>query len=149
MDQGPSVLAPGLSHAPAADLLPHEGEAPHAYRARLWALHDQLASLIDAAERAGGDPSALVAVPDVEGHLAGAGPSRTADRIAVARHALERQANPATDPFAARAGMTSRIRARVPTSRPDVDPVVVCWAINVVCWLLISGVALIWGLGSN
>jgi hypothetical protein len=155
MDQGPSVLAPGLSHAPAAEFLPQEGEPLHAYRARLWAMHDHLSTLIDAVERGSGDPPAppLVVVPDVEGHLDGMVvqrlvSSRTAERIAIARSALERQANPDADPFAARAGLTERLRARVP-SRTDVDPVHVCWAINVVCWLVVVGVAMIWGLGSN
>jgi hypothetical protein len=148
MSQGPPGLAPWASHAPDAVPLPQEGESLHAYRARLWALHDHLSTLIDAVERGSGDqpvPAPAAAPTPV---AADSPPGHTAERIALARHALERQAQRQADPFAARESATARRRARVP-SLGQVDPVHVCWAINVVCWLLISGVALIWGLGSN
>jgi hypothetical protein len=162
MDQGSSVLAPGLSHAREAGFLPQEGEPLHAYRARLWAMHDHLSTLIDAVERGAmtsspppspPSPPPPLEVPDVEGHLGAivvrrVVPAHSAERIATARHALARQLRPDDDPFAAPPGLRERLGTRIP-ARADVDPVVVCWAINVVCWLLVVAVAMIWGLGSS
>lgn len=176
MSQGPSVLAPGPSIVPKADFLPQADEPLHAYRARLRAMHDHLSTLIDAVER-GLDRPVLISVPEADPApetiivrraigacapspvlaLAPPAPSatarsfNTAERLATARLALERQLHPDEDPFAAPPGLHDRLtvlRERIP-SRSDVDPVVVCWTINVACWLLIVAVAMVWGLGSS
>jgi hypothetical protein len=149
VSQGPSVLAPGRSIVPKADFLPQADEPLHVYRARLRAMHDHLSTLIDAIER-GGDRPVLISVPKAD-PAPTARSFNTAERLATARLALERQLHPDEDPFAAPPGLHDRLtvlRERIP-SRSDVDPVVVCWAINVACWLLVVAVAMVWGLGSS
>lgn len=139
MDPGPSIDEPLDAH-----------------RVRLLALREQLATLVGSVERGTGalgfGPTVVVPEdePPPESIVLRRATPVSAQRIAAARAALARQRSGDPDPLVAppRAPLTARVRAKVP-SRSDIDPVVVCWSINVVCWLVVVAVAMLWGLGFN
>lgn len=168
-----ATVVPGVLQSPA--FLPRPGEPLHAYAARLRAIHHQLALLIDAVEHrlAGGHhrtyaataARARGAAPPPATVAAPAAPPATERRLGqpdrrtgypdrrrglgdLRAERVERR----TGPRDRRTGPRDRRvpGARRPPSAPapgPLDPIAVFWGVNVACWLGVTAVAMVWGVG--